>query len=90
MDTYLAGHLELEVLSDLPLSGRVVPEGEQALGVVRLDEILDDGAGFPDGLLRVGVLDGWHAAVGVDGCEPFFLGVVDHDLLQSVLSYLRA
>ena len=35
--------------------------------VVALDEILEDGAGFPEGDVRVGVVDGGDAAVGVDG-----------------------
>ena len=37
-------------------------------GVVRLEEVLENCAGFPEGEIGVGVVDGREAAVGVDGC----------------------
>lgn len=41
--------------------------------VIGVQEVLDDCAGLPDGEAGVGVLDGGHAAVGVDGDEGLLL-----------------
>ena len=41
-------------------------EGKLVLCVVFLDEILDDGAGFPEGEVGVRVVDRGHAAIRVD------------------------
>ena len=65
----LAGHLVVE-----PLVLEVVEEGEGAVregvgGVVGGDEVLDYGAGFPDGEGGVGVGEDGGAAVGVEGGE---------------------
>lgn len=50
--------------------------GEGIGGVVGCEEVLDDGAGFPEGdvVWVVGVGDGGDAAVGVEGFEGFCLG----------------
>ena len=47
--------------------GRSGRETQAALRVVALDEVLEDGAGLPEGDVGVGVVDGGDAAVGVDG-----------------------
>lgn len=44
--------------------------GQRVGGVVRCEQVLDDGAGFPEGdVVVVWVGDGGDAAVGVDGFE---------------------
>lgn len=42
-------------------------EAQAVVRVVALDEVFDDGAGLPEGDVCVRVVDGWEAAVGVDG-----------------------
>lgn len=64
-----------------------VVEGETLLGVVELDEILVDGAGFPEGEARVGVLDGGYAAVGVDVGEGLLLDVVEAERFDFVVEF---
>jgi hypothetical protein len=58
-------------LSEEFIGGRGVGEGVG--GVVGCEQVLDDGAGFPEGDVGVvGVGDGGDAAVGVDGFEGFW------------------
>ena len=54
------------------------------LGVVVLDEVLEDGAGLPESDARVRVLDGGDAAVGVDGDVLGVLGIADGDVDDGV------
>ena len=63
----LARDLEVEPLLRVVGLWRPGRETEAVLRVVALDEVLEDGAGFPEGDVRVGVVDGGDAAVGVDG-----------------------
>ena len=61
-------------LEEQPLLGEVRVVGSRckrklAGGVVGLGEVLEDGAGLPQREVSVGVVDGGHAAVGVDGEE---------------------
>jgi hypothetical protein len=52
------------------VGGRGVGEGVG--GVVGREQVLDDGAGFPErDVIVVGVGDGGYAAVGVNGFEGF-------------------
>lgn len=75
----LAGHLEVDELLDVPV---LVGGGalEEALLVVGLDDVLDDGARLPERQVGVGVDDGGEAAVGVDLDELCALGILDDDL----------
>jgi hypothetical protein len=58
-------------LSEEFIGGRGVGEGVG--GVVGCEQVLDDGAGFPEGdVVVVWVGDGGDAAVGVDGFEGFW------------------
>jgi hypothetical protein len=52
--------------------------------VVLLNEILDNGAGFPENEACVWVLDGGVAAVGVDGGEGGFFEGVELDGVDCV------
>lgn len=52
--------------------------------VVLLDEILDDGPGLPEREARVRVLDGRHAAVGVELEVGLLLHLGELDLLELV------
>lgn len=61
----LAGDLEVEPLVQQVLFGGA-GVGEAVFFVVGLDEVLIDGARFPEGEFRVRVDDGGQAAVGVD------------------------
>lgn len=73
----LAGHLELEVLLEVPLLG-VGGDVDLVLLVVGLHEVLGDGARLPqDDVVVVGVLDGGQTTVGVDLDESLGLGVGD-------------
>jgi len=47
--------------------------------VLLLDEVEDDGTRLPEGEVGVGVLDGWQAAVWVDGEIRWFLDVFPWD-----------
>jgi hypothetical protein len=50
----------------------------QRVGViVQLEKILDNRAGLPDRGAGVGVFDGGHAAVGVDGFKGLFFEVAE-------------
>lgn len=85
-EAYLARHLEVQIL----LHQRPVLDGagaQLALLVIRLDEVLDNGARLPESKVGVGVDNGGQAAVGVDGDEGLALGVLDEDLYDSVLVY---
>lgn len=54
---------------------------ELVLLIVRLEQVLDDGAALPDLHARGRVFDGWDAAVGVDGLEGVFFEVGEvHEL----------
>ena len=59
--------------------------GETVLGVVHLGYVLVDGAGFPEGEPRVGVLDGGGAAVAVDVGEGLLFDVVEADGVDFVV-----
>ena len=63
----LARDLEVEPLLRVVELGRSGDETKAVLRVVAFDEVLEDGAGFPEGDVRVGVVDGGDAAVGIDG-----------------------
>ena len=63
----LARDLEVQPLLGVVELGRSGCETQAVLRVVALDEVLEDGAGLPEGEVRVGVVDGGDAAVGVDG-----------------------
>ncbi len=59
-------------LEEEPLPGVVGVRGaggeaEAVVRVVTLEEVFDDCARFPEGEVRVGVVDGGEAAVGVEG-----------------------
>lgn len=74
----LAGHLEVQVLLEVPFVGGGAGDAELVVLVVRLDEVLGDGAGLPeDEVAVVGVRDGGEAPVGVDLEEVGGLGVLD-------------
>lgn len=62
----LARHLEVEPLLGMVVVIRTRCVAELAIGVVLLNEVLNDCAGFPEGKVGVGVVDGRHAAVRVD------------------------
>jgi hypothetical protein len=59
-------------------------EADFALGVVLLDEVLDDGTRFPQCEVGVWVYDCGHAAVGVELGEGFALDVGELDIVQVV------
>ncbi|OJD27763.1 hypothetical protein ACJ73_00833 [Blastomyces percursus] len=61
----LAGDLEIEPLDGVSVLCSSGLEAQLVLLVVGGDEVLDDGAGFPDGDARVWVVEGREAAVGV-------------------------
>lgn len=75
----LAGHLEVDELLDVPV---LVGGGalEEALLVVGLDDVLDDGARLPERQVGVGVNDGGETTVGVDLDELCALGILNDDL----------
>ena len=52
----LAGHLKMEPLLRVEFLGEG-GEGDGVFGVVLLHQVLDDGTGFEDGDVRVGVVD---------------------------------
>jgi hypothetical protein len=58
-------------------------EADFALRIVLLDQVLDDGAGFPEREIGVGVVDCGHAAVGIYGEELGLLDVGELDVLRS-------
>jgi hypothetical protein len=63
--------------------------GEGVGGVVGREQVLDDGAGFPEGdVVVVWVRDGRDAAVGVDGFEGFCCFVCQMSLLFSLRVFL--
>lgn len=80
----LPGHLEVQplVLEVVELGGG--PVGERVLGVVRGDEVLDDGAGFPEGDGGVGVDEGGRAAVRVERGEGRIFDVGESNDLGGV------
>lgn len=79
---YLAGHLEVEELLQVPLVGGVGGI-DLVLLVVGLDEVLSDGARLPQGeVVVVGVDNGGEATIGVDLAELFILGVLNVNLLR--------
>lgn len=60
----LARHLEMKPLLQLILlSLRLV--GNLLLGVVFANQVLDNGAGFPQGDSSVGILNGWNTKAKV-------------------------
>lgn len=72
---YLAGHLEVEELLQVPLV-RGGGDVDLVLLVIGLDEVLGNGARLPQGeVVVVGVDDGGQTAVGVDLEELGVLGV---------------
>jgi hypothetical protein len=76
-------------LEEQPLLGEVRVcasrgKAQLVLCVVLLNEVLDDGAGFPQGEVGVGVVDGGHAAVGVDLEELGLFEVGELDVVELV------
>ena len=63
----LARDLEVEPLLRVVVLGRAGRETEAMLRVVAFDEVLENGAGLPEGDVRVGIMDGGDAAIGIDG-----------------------
>ena len=80
----LARDLEVEPLLRVVELGRSGRETEAVLRVVALDEVLEDGAGLPEGDVRVGVVDGGDAAVGIDGEVFGVFDVRDGDVVYFV------
>lgn len=77
---YLAGHLKVKKLLQVPLVGGAGGINLVLL-VVGLDEVLGNGARLPQGeVVVVGVDNGGEATVGVDLAELFILGVFNIDL----------
>ncbi len=80
-DIYLAGHLEVQKLLQVPLIGGVGGV-DLVLLVVRLDEVLGNGARLPQGeVVVVGVDNGGETAIRVDLAELLILGVFNINLL---------
>ena len=75
----LAGRLEEQPLLGVPGLGRSRGKADLVVLVVGGDEVLENGAGFPEGEACVGVLDGGDPAVGVDGGVGGLLDVVPGD-----------
>lgn len=73
----------MQILLQVPLLGLGV-ERELVVLVVLFDEVLEDGARFPDGDARVWVLDGGDTAIGVDLDKRLSLRVGDFDLSSHV------
>ena len=71
----LSAHLEHQPLLDVVLlwACRV---RQLRLLIVCLDQVLDDGSGFPEPDTGIGIIDGWDTSVGidllVDGCMQVF------------------
>lgn len=59
--------------------------GQAMLGIVGVDDVLEDGTGFPEGQAGVGVLDGWGSAVRVDVDEGGLLDVVEAEGFDDVV-----
>lgn len=77
----LAGGLEVEPLAGVVEVGSARGEAELVLLVVGLGQVLEDGAGLPQGEVGVGVVDGGQAAVGVDVFDkvgPLGFAYLDH------------
>lgn len=85
----LTRHLEVQVLLQVPLVRR--GGGIQlVLLVVRLDKVLEDGAGLPDSeVIGIGINEGRETAVGVDLEEGFVLGVGDEFALVGDVELLK-
>jgi hypothetical protein len=58
-------------------------------GVVGFEQVFDDGAGFEEGDGGVGVFDGGDAAVGVDGLEGLWIGVLGGFVCCFVVGFYR-
>lgn len=73
----LAGDLEVKVLFTVVLLGeRSVCE---RIGrIVTINQVLDDGARFPESDASVGIIDGWNAAIGIFIGEWFGLDIFLH------------
>lgn len=68
----------MQILLDVVLF-REAGNVKLVLLVVRVDQVLENSAGFPQNDARVGIFDGGCAAVGVDVDEGGFLDVVVGD-----------
>lgn len=77
--SHLAGHLKVQILLQLPFLG-CGGKSELFLLIIGFDDVLNDGAGLPEGKPGVGVFDGGQAAVGVDFGVGLSLGVLDGNL----------
>ena len=63
----LSRYLEVEPLLRMIRLWCSGSKTQPVLRVVALDEILDNGTGLPESDVRIGVVDGWQATVGIDG-----------------------
>lgn len=68
----------MEVLLELPFA-RDIAHCELALLVICLNQVLDNGPGFPERDIRVGINNGRHPPIGIDGGKPFLLWVFHHN-----------
>lgn len=76
--------LEIQPLLCQPRLVAVRFEAQSVLGVVLLNQILDDGARFPECEVCVRVVDRGHTAVGVNGGELGLLDVGEVDRFELV------
>ena len=70
----LSGYLENEPLFRMIILWCSGSKTQPVFGVIALDQILENGTGFPQSEAGIGVLDSWHAAIRVDGEE---IGLLD-------------
>jgi hypothetical protein len=76
--------LEIQPLLRQPALLAARLETNLPVRVVLVDQVLDDGAGFPEREVGVGVVDRGHAAVGVDGEEVGLLDVGELHVFEVV------
>jgi hypothetical protein len=76
--------LEIQPLLRQPALLAARLETNLAVRVVLVDQVLDDGAGFPEREVGVGVVDRGHAAIGVDGEEVRLLDVGELHVFEVV------
>lgn len=68
----LTRHLEVQPLLQVELLGRC-GDTELVFLIIRIDDVLDDGARFPQCDASIWVLDGWQSAIWVEGGVRFLL-----------------
>ena len=79
----LSTHLEVLPRSLLPLLRRVCI-AKLVLGVVVLNQILDDGAALPDSNAGIRILDGWHTTVWIEAEEWLLLQHIETNGLDLI------